>query len=274
MKYKMILYAIIYALVLPGAIGNATEELDTHRLTEERILDERCIGFTTMIDLTMENASGQRRFYRMRLDQKKENGACIKKLFMVDAPMHLKGTALLIHSHEGKQNEQWLYLSARKRIKKIYPCFQSSQFLNTEWTYEDMGGLSGKYTPIFLRETIENGKAFRIEEFVPTDNPHSGYSRQLRWFEKETNQLHKIEYFDRRNLKLKTMRIDNYQQLDGHRIYIKKMNVKNHQTGKNMTLSFSECKTNIELGNRKFSENTFYKRLSNSGGRLCLAMER
>ena len=154
MKYKLLAKTVILLLlVLPVAQGNAIEQRSYERDTESYQHPKRCHDFITSIKLTMEDANGLSSVYRMRLGVKKDNGNCVKKLFIVDSPKNLKGTTLLIHSFEDRQNEQWLYLSARRRVKRIRPCFQSGKFLNSEWTYEDMGGHhTKKHTEAWSRE--------------------------------------------------------------------------------------------------------------------------
>ena len=55
------------------------------------------------------------------------------------SPADVKGTKLLTHSHKGEDDDQWLYLPAMKRKKRISGGARSSSFMGSEFSYEDLG---------------------------------------------------------------------------------------------------------------------------------------
>ena len=48
-----------------------------------------------------------------------------KSLFVFDRPRDVKGTGLLSFSHKVGNDDQWLYLPALKRVKRISPRLSS-----------------------------------------------------------------------------------------------------------------------------------------------------
>ena len=58
---------------------------------------------------------------------------------MFDEPRDVKGTAFLIHAHKQEADDQWLYLPALKRVKRISSSNRSGSFMGSEFSYEDLG---------------------------------------------------------------------------------------------------------------------------------------
>lgn len=214
----------------------------------------------TDIELTMKDGNGQIRIYKMEQIRVEETSGRIKKRITVQYPEHLKGTALLIHSRNDGASDQWLYLSARKRVKRVYPCFQAGRFINSQWSHEDMGGrMIEKYTHRWLRDSIVEGRAYSVFEAVPKDKSNSGYMRYLRWIEKETGQVRKIAYYDQRNELLKTLTLDRYQQYADHHWYIREMSMVNHKTGQETRVVFSHYRFNLGPPPACFRKKHFHK---------------
>ncbi len=54
-------------------------------------------------------------------------------------PKELRGTALLVREQTGKPTEQWLYVPYLRRVRKVLPTDAFDSFLNTEFTFADLG---------------------------------------------------------------------------------------------------------------------------------------
>ena len=54
---------------------------------------------------------------RFKVLEMQEDGD--RSLFVFDQPRDVQGTALLTHAHINTQDDQWLYLPALKRVKRI-----------------------------------------------------------------------------------------------------------------------------------------------------------
>ena len=61
-----------------------------------------------------------------------------KSLMVFDEPRDVKGTALLTHAHKQEADDQWLYLPALKRVKRISSSNRSGSFMGSEFSYEDL----------------------------------------------------------------------------------------------------------------------------------------
>lgn len=55
------------------------------------------------------------------------------------APADLRGTALLIQEQPHGPDREWLYLPHLRRVREVLPVDEFESFLNTEFTYADLG---------------------------------------------------------------------------------------------------------------------------------------
>tara|TARA_B100000886_G_scaffold256992_1_gene182149 strand:- start:944 stop:1678 length:735 start_codon:yes stop_codon:yes gene_type:complete len=150
------------------------------------------------------------------------------------SPADVKGTKLLTHSHKGKDDDQWLYLPAMKRKKRISGGARSSSFMGSEFSYEDLGSQDiEKFNFRFIAdEPVKGGKAWRVER---KSKKRSGYSKQIMIVHQEYLSPVTIEYYDRRGGLLKVADFTDWKQMKvGKKSFWKSGNVhvKNIQTKK------------------------------------------
>ncbi len=166
-------------------------------------------------------------------------------------PADVNGTKLLTWTHKNDSDDQWLYLPAIKRIKRISARNKSGSFMGSEFAYEDLAGQEvEKFTYKFLREEELNGRKVWVSERYPTDK-RSGYARQITWSDKEYMGPLKIEYYDRKNELLKTGVFSDYKKF-GKFWRWSKIDVTNHQTKKRSVLEWKDRKLGEELDPEDF----------------------
>ena len=104
-----------------------------------------------------------------------------KSLTVFDSPRDVKGTAFLSHTHATEPDEQWLYLPALKRVKRISSRNKSGSFMGSEFAYEDISSQElEKYRYKWLRdETLDDRHTVVVEYYPVYEN--SGYTRQIVW---------------------------------------------------------------------------------------------
>lgn len=145
-------------------------------------------------------------------------GAASKSLTVVDAPKDVKGTALLTHA-AAAGDEQWLYLPAVARTKRIASTGRSGPFMGSEFSFDDFSAqVPDRYRFKWLRsETCpapEPKLLCDVVERVPKASG-SGYARQEVWFDQGERRLQKAAYFDTQNALIKTLTIKGYTLYNG-----------------------------------------------------------
>lgn len=251
-----ILPAILLCL-LPFSLLAETPEEKGLAIAQEA--DQRDSGFrnyTNDVRMVLKNKQGQESIREIRSKTLEVDGDGDKSLTIFDKPRDVKGTALLSFTHKTGPDDQWLYLPALKRVKRIASDNKSGPFMGSEFAYEDITSQEvDKYTYRFLQDDTLDGLDVFVFERDPIDKK-SGYTRQVIWLDKEHYKERKIEYYDRKNVLLKTLVFTDYN------IYLDKyyrahdMYMVNHQTGKSTRLLQSNFNFEVELTDRDFDKNS------------------
>ena len=222
-----------------------------------RATDERAQGygnFTARQTMVLRNKQGQESTRSLRVKVLEVEADGDKSLFVFDEPRDVEGTAFLIHAHKTEADDQWLYLPALKRVKRISSANRSGSFMGSEFSYEDMGAQElEKYTYRYLRDEACGELTCTVIERVPTDRK-SGYSRQLVWQDRDELRTWKVEYYDRKDAHLKTLAIADYAQYLDRYWHAGEMTMINHLTGKSTDLNWSDYQFRTDLNDRDFTQ--------------------
>lgn len=259
--YKSLLSLLLILslnVVAETAIAETAEEKGLAIAVEA---DKRDLGWqdsTADMLMVLSNKQGERSERRIRIKSKETGGEDNgdKSITVFDSPKDVKGTAFLSYSHIVSPDEQWLYLPALKRVKRISSSNKSGPFMGSEFAFEDLSSFEvGKYTYKFLDEEELNGqKTFKIE-YYPTYK-HSGYKRLISWIDQKEYRVLKTEFFDRKGELLKTLTYDDYQHYLGQYWRSHKMTMINHQTEKTTELSWSNYQFKVGLDDSSFNRNS------------------
>jgi len=236
----------------PDAKGLAIAEMANYRDTGWQDSEARLL-------MILRNRRGDESQRKMRTKTLEVIGDGDKSMSIFDTPRDIKGTAMLTWSHALEPDDQWLYLPALKRIKRISSRNKSGPFMGSEFAYEDLASQEvEKYTYQYLRDEVYNGMNCYVVERRPAYK-HSGYTRHESWLDKEHFNPQKTVYYDRKNALLKTLTFIGYKSyvVNGKTFWrADEMFMKNHQTGKNTTLNFKQYQFGKGLTDRDFDKNT------------------
>ena len=207
------------------------------------------------LEMILKNRYGQESKRNNRNKTLEVKGDGDKSLIIFDSPRDIKGTAFLSFTHSLKSDEQWIFLPALKRVKRISSSNKSGPFMGSEFAYEDIASQEvDKYKYKYLRDEKLNGRDCFVIESYP-QYKKSGYTRLLNWVDKKMYQPLKTEFYDRKNSLLKTLIYSEHKQ------YLNKfwraglMEMKNHVTGKSTSLMFKEYKFKTGLKDADFNRN-------------------
>ena len=176
-----------------------------------------------------------------------------RSVFVFDRPRDVRGTAFLVHAHKGEPDDQWLYLPALKRVKRISSANQSGSFMGSEFSYEDLGTLEvEKFLHRYLRDEPCGELECVVLERIPLSED-SGYSHQLVWMDKEELRSMQIQFFNRREEHVKTMVMEDYAQYLDRFWRSSRITMTNHLTGKSTVLVWSDYAFGTDLDARDFT---------------------
>lgn len=251
---KGLLVVLLVAATAAG--GHATPEAQGLEIAQE--VERRDSGFvdnTADLKMILRNRHGQESVRTIRTRTLEVIGDGDKSLVIFDHPRDVKGTAFLSYTHVNTQDDQWLYLPALKRVKRIASKNKSGPFVGSEFAYEDLSSQEvDKYTYRYLRDDVVDGRECYVVERYPVDD-NSGYTKQIAWIDKLEYRPQKLEYYDRKGDLLKTLTFHEYHQYVDKFWRAHRWEMVNHQTGKSTTLLWSNFSFGNGLSERDFSQN-------------------
>lgn len=234
--------------------GNTPAEQGLHVFVTQDEMDRGFQDSQAMLTMTLINAAGleSQRKMVMLVRELQEEGD--KTLITFKFPRDIKGTGLLTYEHIDQADDQWLYLPALKRVKRIASANKTGSFVGSEFSYEDISSHKPeKYTYRYLREDSDSGIPVWVIERFPKDLK-SGYTKIISWVDQSNYQTVKQEYFDRRGVLFKV------EHASGHTLELgkfwrpNKITMNNVKTKKKTILEFHEWLFQQGLDNAVFTK--------------------
>ncbi len=205
--------------------------------------------------MVLTNRAGQQtvREFSFQTLEKEDESVGDKSLVVFDSPRDVEGTALLSHAKILDPDDQWLYLPALKRVKRISSKNKSGAFVGSEFAFEDFTiSELNKFTYSYVGEEDVDGMVMDVVERFPRYE-NSGYTKQKSWVDQEIFQVRKVEFYDRKGALLKTLVLSDYRDYDGvWRAHSLKM--VNAQNGKETELVYSEFSFRNGLDGNDFEQ--------------------
>jgi len=229
-------FLFLLTLLISSLALAETSQEKGHAIMKQQ--DDRNSGFkdyTTTMAMTLKNAQGEETVRNLRAGGLEVKNDGDKSYMIFDKPADVRGTAILTHSHI-KNDDQWLFLPAVKRVKRLNSSNKSGPFMGSEFAYEDLSSpMLEKYSYNYLREEKCGDLSCYVIERTPRYE-NSGYTKQIVWVDTKELRTLKIDYYDRKNELLKTL------TNTGFKLYVKKFwraetgTMVNHQTKKSTVL--------------------------------------
>ena len=215
------------------------------------------------LEMVLTNDKGQERIRKV-VAYRKDYGKDTKMVMFFKEPADVKDAAFLSWNYDdsSKDDDQWLYLPAAKKTRRISGSNKKDYFMGTDFTFDDMGKRSvDDYTYTMLgQETIDGTECYHIE-MLPKDESiikKTGYGRGELWVRGDIWMPIKAKFFDKKLEFIKELTVSDIQQEDNiwtaHTM--KMVNDKEKHT---TVFKFSDIKHNTGLSDDLFSERQLTK---------------
>jgi len=239
------------------ALAGTTEDKGLAIAMEANKRDTGFKDYISEMCMILRNKHGKESIRNIRIKVLEVENDGDKSLTIFDNPRDVKGTAFLNYTHKVGDDDQWLYMPALKRVKRISSRNKSGSFVGSEFSYEDISSQEvEKYTYKWIRDETYQGSPCFVVDFYPVDKKNSGYTRQLNWIDKKEYRVLKTEFYDKKQSHLKTL------TFSGYNIYLDKywradkLHMINHQNGKSTGLEFENYKFLTGLKITDFNKNS------------------
>ena len=254
MKLKNVITLTLLTGVLFSLSIFAQEKLTGRQIIEN--VYYRPTGDDATSDLTM-TLINSREDERVREIQQfsKDYGKEEKSIMFFLSPADVRNTSFMNWSYdeEGRDDDQWIYLPALKKVKRISSDSKSDYFMGSDFTYDDLGDRHpSEDTHKLLREEIINGEDCYVVESIPKEEDYM-YSKTVTWVSKDKWIGLKKEFYDEDGDHLKNLTVEKYDKIDGFWVILHS-EMHNIQKDHKTIMKLKNVKLNTGIDDGMFTE--------------------
>lgn len=112
-------------------------------------------------------------------------------------PEDIAGTGLLSIDKADGSTDQWLYLPALDRVRRISSDRKGGRFVGSDLYFEDLQERKpSKDRHRILGKQTENGILSDVLESIPVDADESVYKKRISWIDPATYIVQRVDYFE------------------------------------------------------------------------------
>jgi hypothetical protein len=124
-----------------------------------------------------------------------------KSVLRFSAPAEVKGVALLVVNHPDRSSDQWMWIPAVGRERRIAIQSRSERFFGTDFSFEDLEERDTNQFEykLLAEETLDGALCWKIES-KPKQKKLSQYTHSYVWVRKDNYVLVQIENYKNKEL--------------------------------------------------------------------------
>ena len=258
--------ALLMALVLTFAAQPTFAQDLTARQIMEKV-DDRDDGDKRIAEMQMLliDKNGDKRLRKIKTydkDQITDNGDEDRRRIMFFlAPADVKDTGFLTYDYDAyeKDDDQWLFLPALKKTKRIASTDKSGSFMGSDFNYSDMTRKNlAAYDFKILKEAEVRGENTWVIEALPKtreEAKETGYKKSVVFVRQDNFVVVRAVHWTDTGNKLKYLDVSGLELIDGvwtttaTSMTTKKNKITEHKT----ELTFSNVRYNQDLADSLFT---------------------
>lgn len=249
---------MLLSVLMPLSVSVMANDAEKGREIAEK-MDQSYSGYGTSradgeMILYLGNREVKRSFRSLTLEDL-GNIPSEYNVLVFESPGDMRGIALLTHAKtEPEDDNQWLYLPAAARTKRISSSNVSGKFVSSEFSYEDLAKQEvDEYTYKWLRTESCPGSDMTCEviETYPK-NENSGYTKRVIWVDTDEFRAQKVDFYNRRGVHEKTLLLTDYTLPDNGRWRPLNLDMTNELNGRRTVMVWSNYQFGEPLGKKDF----------------------
>jgi hypothetical protein len=251
MKFQTILFVILAVSATTTAFSQSPEQIS------KKSLDAISIeSFEMLSTLIIFDSRGNERQRKLSTANRKF-GKTNKTLMRFTSPADVQGTSMLIHNHDDKESDMWIYMPAIRKVRRIAGDDKSSNFMGSEFKNSDMSTPNTRdFDYKGLGTAKINGKNCYKIEIVPKNanvEDSYGFGKQISYIDKDTYLAQKVEYFDFNGKLHRTQTISDYRKQSNGKYFAFKMEMKNEQNGRKSVMTIDAFQIGSDMTENSFA---------------------
>jgi len=249
-KLSLVIMTLLILLGVEGVLSAAPTGLEVMENVYNRPSGEDMSADLVMTLTNSRGSTRERSITQFSLD----SGGVDRKMMFFLAPADVKDTSFMSWSYDdGRDDDQWIYLPALRRVKRISSDSKNDSFMGSDFTYDDLGERhpsEDRHTVI--REEKLNGEDCYVVESVPLGDDDA-FSKTVSWIAKEKWIGLQREYYNDRGKVYKTLSIEKFEKIDGYWV-ITDMLMEDHNRSHSTRIEMKNVEFDTGLNDGFFSE--------------------
>ncbi|MDA7816679.1 outer membrane lipoprotein-sorting protein [Sulfurimonas sp.] len=260
MKRYFLLLVLVCELLL------ANNSLDGRAIIDE-VAERHDAKFEFEVQqMVLIDKKGAKESRELRRYSREGSNALFKYLLVFDKPKGVKGVALLTWQNKDQDDDQWMYLPALSKVKRIAKGGSKNYFMGTDYAFEDLVSENrNKFRYEKQSDIVLDGKDCYVVDVYPETKQmkkSSGYKYRKLYIRKDIFFTVQVDYYGKRGKYIKQQKLTDIEHIDG-KMYRAKKSVMDNKKEKHVT--------EIIILKRKFTEKSvpskFFKQRYIKSGR-------
>ncbi len=256
MRYRLLLFVVLMVALSPLPAVELTARQIMERVDDR---DDGDNGVSDMV-MTLIDKNGNKRARKIR-NYTKDKGADKQRIMFFLAPADVKDTGFLTYDYDdySKDDDQWLYLPALGKSKRIASSDKSGSFMGSDFNYSDMTSKNlDAYDFRILDEKEVRGKKSWVIEAIPKTEEEieeTGYSKSVLFVRQDNFMIVRAVLWVNEGGRIKYMDSPKIELIDGIWVATKRTMTtkKNRRTLHKTELNFYNVKFNQPLDQEMFT---------------------
>jgi outer membrane lipoprotein-sorting protein len=140
-----------------------------------------------------------------------------RAVIVFQSPATVKGTRFLTMDNAAGKSDQWIFLPALGKVRRIASSESGGSFMGTDFSYDDMSLMDRDVaddTHTVLSEETLNGAVCYVIQSIPKDSDFQ-YAKTHTWIDKANYRTYKLELYNKRGAVEKLMEMSGYRDVQG-----------------------------------------------------------
>jgi hypothetical protein len=255
MKRKFAINLIIIISIFSVFLQlRAADDFSAKEIVDRGIKAVKLSGSESTATMVIIDSKGRKRERKIAMVTKLfDNGDTEKRLMRFLSPADVKGTGYMIFDYEKKDDDQWLFMPAFRKTRRIISSEKSKNFMGSEFAYADMSPPNiDDFNYKLLGEEEINGVACWKIEMIPVNEDvadENGFSRRICYYARVDHVVRKSIYYDLDGTLHKVLIAKSVQEIDkkNHRYRPLHLEMENKQNGRRSYFMTDSIQLNPEV---------------------------
>jgi hypothetical protein len=214
MKSLKLIGNIFVILIISSFFVNA-EDMTGKKLAQSVFNRDRGMNSISTAQMVLINKNGNKR-KRLFTNKRLMEGDLERQITRFTSPADIDGTGFLTIEKPRWKTEQFLYLPALRRSRRIVSSQKSQRFVNSDFTYEDM---ERQAVDNYAYKIVGSKPVGNLDCYVLETRPHKGidtqYSLTYSLISKQSRIPLFVKYYDKKGNHFKTYKVLKLEQIQG-----------------------------------------------------------